>query len=251
MIKKDNMNDILMILGRTDLDFALNLGTVTRFSHHDIPASNMINLLRSVSNNHAQHLGQVSTAFALNSELQSVTSDVFQLATLLNDRYRRGKKIHGHYFHDTVIWIGYRLVHLGPLDSPRPIDGSRNMLHLGLIAFMANFLAGLDRKLPRLPQLASLIRTAIFQHRDTSKKTCELALWILAMGKSTTFTPHDDEWVLPEFAQMTQILNISTAEDLRQTLSKYPWVNILHDNMAQTIWTASTPYRNIPPLLGI
>ncbi|KAK6067687.1 cytochrome P450 [Seiridium cupressi] len=235
---------------RADLEFALNLGTRTRFQSSDIPSDHIFQLLNSSSWLHLQ-LCDTALFNRLSQELQNILLIILKLAALINDSVKSPAKINGDTFHDTVILMGYQLIQVNPLSAPPLPDDISNLLHLGLYAFVATFLAGLNKKFPSLPILSDKIKSTVLRSDVVSIPWHETLLWTLFMGRTTIVSQIDDTWVLPRICESIQYLGISNPQELRQTLSKFPWIDVLHDNVCERLYMRISNELRTPPLLGI
>ncbi|KAK9422873.1 hypothetical protein SUNI508_04540 [Seiridium unicorne] len=179
---------------RADLEFALNLGTRTRFQSSDIPSDHIFQLLNSSSWLHLQ-LCDTALFNRLSEELQNILLIILKLAALINDSVKSPAKINGDTFHDTVILMGYQLIQANPLSAPPLPDDISNLLHLGLYAFVATFLAGLNKKFPSLPNLSDKIKSTVLRSDVVSIPWHETLLWTLFMGRTTIVSQIDDTWM--------------------------------------------------------
>jgi hypothetical protein len=175
------------------------------------------------------------------ADLQDILVDIMSLTGLLNGSGGHGTKLDGHTFHDILILIGYRLIRISPLCGLRPASPLQNVFYLGLTAFMATFLLALGRKLPEFPLLSILARSAVQGYpRDEDEESQEVILWILFIGRDSIFMQPDDAWLIPTVTGTILALGLHTWEDVRRTLSKFPWVNALHDKPGQALWHRSS-----------
>jgi hypothetical protein len=150
---------------RADLEYALHLGSPTRFSIEDIlPNSSAIFGLPGSLGQGGKTFPDVSTlqlSKQLSADLQTLLMDFTGLAWLLNDASARHRpKLKSYTYHDTLLLLGYRLIQISPLGGPRPINRLENAVHLGLTMFLMTFLRGLDRKIEEIPILSELSRSA-------------------------------------------------------------------------------------------
>jgi hypothetical protein len=167
------------------------------------------------------------------------------LSRMLNDRADDGTKLDGYTYHNCLILIGYRLLHISPLGGPRHSSPLENVFGLGLMAFMTTFLHGLNGRIPVFARLSELARSAIRGHFD-EEENLELLLWTLFIGRAAIFSQLDDSWLVPKTQITIQALDLHTWEHVCQTLSKFPWVNALHGKPGQALWRKSTPGDNYP-----
>jgi hypothetical protein len=228
---------------RADLEFALYLGTATRFSIDDLMLGSRAILDYDSQNTFAV----VNTPLfdKLSADLQELLLDIIALSWQLNViSTRRLQKLNNYKFHDTIILLGYRLIDTSPLCGFLP--GLANAVHLGLAAFLLTFLRRLDYKVSEMPLLYKLITSAVRQI-DEQESSQELLLWLLFIGNASIFTSADDLWILPIAKRTTKTLDLHTWQDVRHTLARWPWVNTLHDMHGEALWCryASDLYQHI------
>jgi hypothetical protein len=239
-------------LSRADLQHSLLRGLPTRFDINDIDRAAVVELLSSFERRCDQVLLTVLN-FRLfrnvRTDLQNLLVDITRLAWVLNDAHaRRIPKINGYVFHETLLLLGYRLVNISPLGIPRAESHLNNVVHLGLTAFIMTFFRGLDGKISGLPLLSGLARTAIQEDFDSERENQEVMLWLLFISRASIFKQTDDAWLIPKTAQTIQALGLHTWEDVSQTISKFPWVDVVHDKTGDW-YEALQPSTLLPELL--
>ncbi|KIM99089.1 hypothetical protein OIDMADRAFT_127640 [Oidiodendron maius Zn] len=232
-------------LFRADLEFALYLGSATRFSIKDVMLGSTAMIgLRSTFTRDCQGHHNVSDFQSFkkfNPDLQDIIMDMIGVARMLNDISARLKqKVNYYIFHDTSILLGYRLIYINPLGSLHVGDRLENVLHLGLAAFLMTFLRRLDHKISDMPLLSGLARSAVQEEFDYDKENQEILLWVLFIGKTSIFKPWDDTWLVPLIRRTMQALGLCTWEEVHQTLAKWPWVNTVHDKIGRHLCKSST-----------
>jgi hypothetical protein len=169
--------------------------------------------------------------------------DITALASLLNNIPGRETKLDSHAFHDILILMAYRLIHIMPLNNSRSASRLENTLHLSLIAFITSFFRTIGGKLPVFPLLSKLARSAAEARLEEDAETQGMFLWTLFIGRATIFSQPDDVWLAPRIAGITRALGFCTWEAVHKTLSKFPWVNALHNKSGQVLWDKSkSPY---------
>ena len=177
----------------------------------------------------------------LSADLQSLFVDMRSLATLINDASAGyHSKLNAYVFHDTCILLGYRTIHISPLRGPRPTSRLENMIHLGLAVFIMTFLRGLNRKIPNMPLLSNLVRSAAQEHLSGDREHGEMILWILFVGRASIFGDAEDIWLVPKAAKTIRSLGLGSWEAVGETLAMFPWVNDVHDKLGHALWHNST-----------
>jgi hypothetical protein len=179
----------------------------------------------------------------LSTDLQDALVDITALASLLNNIPGCEAKLDSHTFHDVLILIAYRLIHIMPLNNLRSASGLENALHLSLVAFITSFFRSIGGKLPVFPLLSRLARSAAEGRLEEDVETQEIFLWTLFIGRATIFSQQDDVWLAPRIAGITRALDFCTWEAVHKALSKFPWVNALYNKSGQALWDKSkSPY---------
>lgn len=177
----------------------------------------------------------------LSAELLNLLIDVTELASQLNDASAKLRpKLNSYSFHDTLLLLGYRLVHISPLGGPRPANRLQNVIHLALGGFIVTFLRGLDHKIPYARLLSELTTSAAQNQFDNNQESQEILLWLLFVGGISVFGESDYAWLIPKINQTTRILGLFTWKDVTRKLAKFPWVNDVHDKSGQALWYRSS-----------
>ncbi|ETS76762.1 hypothetical protein PFICI_12149 [Pestalotiopsis fici W106-1] len=236
---------------RADLEFALHLGTPTRF-HYTLLRNERVELLLDMST--AQETAQnsrISPFDRVLPDLQEVLQYIQTFATLINTHTHSPAMIDGNAFHDVLNFLGYRLIAINTLGSPPLQDDMSNVLLLGLYCFVITFLAGLNRKIPPLPLLGERIKTAADKHHSSSVNCHEVLIWTLLISRTAVLCPADDTWILPKVHESIQFLGIRDSNELQTRLSKLPWIGVLHDTICKRLYTTVSQRFLMPPLLGI
>ena len=183
----------------------------------------------------------------LSADFQNILLDIMDLAWLVRDANAKGRKnFNGFPFHDNLLILGYRLICASPLGGPRPISYVENLVHLSLTAFIITFLRGFDRRIPDIPILSELARSAAQENFDNEQEIQEMLLWTLFIGAASIFRRPDDAWLIPKTTQTMHALELHTWEDVVRTLVKFPWVNAVHGQAGKALWHRSTSHYRSP-----
>ncbi|KAI1305061.1 hypothetical protein F5Y03DRAFT_163162 [Xylaria venustula] len=224
---------------QADFDFALHLGSSTRFSPKCIPGKAALGWLREKyweTRTESHH----APVFAISEKegFREVFEDMCVLAWLVNDNTVHGITVNDYDFHNILLLIGYRLLNVQPLNTPiEDRDKLELLLHLGLAALMAKFFFTMGMKPPDVDLLYRYIVSAALKHQYTSRDEQERLLWLLFTGKSTLLINVDDDiWLIPEISRVTAQLGISTWDQVSRILQKFPWVRTFSNESAQTLW---------------
>lgn len=179
----------------------------------------------------------------LSRDLRDLLIDATRFAWNLNEA-RDGKRprLDSSTCHFSILRLGYRLLHIAPLSGPRPTSYIENMVYLGLASFILTFLAGLDLRIPHMPLLYQLSRSAAHQApQEAVHCEQEVLLWVLCIGRAAVFKDSDQGWILSRMAQITPVLRLYYWQDVDRVMAKFPWVNALHDQAGLSLWTGLTP----------
>ncbi|GAW13426.1 hypothetical protein ANO14919_028120 [Xylariales sp. No.14919] len=224
---------------RADFDFALQLGSPTRFSAECVPGKATLNRL------HEKYRGAKADSPCLltpiacaNKDLLGVLEDVCTLAWLVNDDDVHGVRIDDYDFHDVLLLVGYRLLDVRPLNTPiEASDKIELLLHLGLVALMTKFFFTLGLKPPNVVLLNHCIVSAALERCYDAGEEQELLLWLLFTGKVSVLTGADEDiWLIPKISQIANQLDLGTWSLVSRTLQKFPWVGAFANDTAQTLW---------------
>ncbi|KAL2832970.1 hypothetical protein BDW59DRAFT_94644 [Aspergillus cavernicola] len=242
---------------RADLEYALQLGTRTLFGVEGIEALRTSGCVYVDGGKG----GELGSGLALDSFLQGhlrdelwmVFSDMRYLGMVIYDAiagYRQ--RMDGIEFHSSILLLGHRLLHINPLgegeDSGTCADTGlselENAVHLGLVAFLATFLTGLDHRVLDKPLLSRRLRLAVenlsssIEAGEGSRFVQNVRIWILYIGVVGVFKPADDEWLIPTTEAAMQSLGLVSWEDVKKTVAGFPWVNVLHDRAGIALCSA-------------
>jgi hypothetical protein len=236
---------------RLDLDYALYLGTATRFNIEDVAAGCANWSWFSGSFGKEYDPANFGHFIKLDAELQDLAIDMTHLAWLLNDAHAgRRPALNTRAFHGILLLIGHRLIRFSPLGESRPVSHLDNAVHLGLVTFMMPFMSRFDGSVPDNPLLSQLLRLAVQQDLSTDKTIQETLLWILLVGAASVFIQPLDEWILSLISQMMNNLHLNTWDDVYRTVAKYPWTDAYHNEPGQSL-CRKIMHCNSYPLLDV
>ncbi|KAF7924188.1 uncharacterized protein EAE97_010800 [Botrytis byssoidea] len=223
---------------RADLEHSLHSGTCTRYTVQDIESNDTFcaHESRNLDFYKNKAISCALVSLPLSTDLLTLLVDTISFTLLLNDAVvGTGPPLGGHKLHNTLLFLGYRLLSLYPLGHCRPKSSLENAVHLGLVSFISTFMRGLDGKVPVNPLLASLLKLST---QELSKRQCgspEALLWLLLMGKASIFESLDDTWLASDISQTMQALNLQSQTDVQRKLESFPWVYSLHDKEVRSL----------------
>ncbi|KAI1121855.1 hypothetical protein F5Y10DRAFT_288003 [Nemania abortiva] len=229
---------------RADFDFALQLGSPTRFSTESVPGKATLDWLRQEYRAIQEDSSHTLPFTArINEDLRGVFEDVSILSWLVNDSAIHGLEVDHYDFHNLILLVGYRLLNARPLSTPiQATDHIELILHLGLAAMMAMFFLPLSLKTD-IVLLKSCIVSAVTEQEYDDKDGRELLLWLLLIAKTSVFREADEDvWLIPKTLQTATQLGLSAWDHVSQTLQKFPWVRVFADDTAKALWDRITSF---------
>ncbi|KAI1803530.1 hypothetical protein F4811DRAFT_562433 [Daldinia bambusicola] len=222
---------------RADLEFAIYLGSPTLFGVDELPSTATIDWLRKrFGTSRMSALLTLPLFMRLNPHMREIWIDIMNLTSFLNESDNDGIKMDGYEYHDTLILIGYRLVHIRPLDKDSCDGWKENSIHLGLLMLMANFFLSILHQLPDLPLLRQRIEALVLEEFIGDKEEEEVLLWILFMAGITIPQLTEDGHFMRRISKVTISLNLQIWDDVHQILSKFPWIKAIHERPGNTLW---------------
>lgn len=227
-------------LFRADLEIAFYFGTQTTFRAEDLPGQNTAVWLRNLykKDTQAYHRSKRMT-LDLEPGLQASFLDLMSLSAFANGCSVCPTKLRAYTFHDLVILFGFRLVQIRPLQQPGFATRFETLLHLGLMAFLTTFLAGLSRKRPNFKSITDPLQWVIQAARGERDDFQKIVLWALLLGGDVLFTEADEDWFLPRVAEVTTVLKLEEWDDVEEIVTKFPWIRSIHGKTAMYLWQKS------------
>jgi hypothetical protein len=229
---------------RADLEFAMHLGTPTRFFSDDkFPPLDSASIITPGD-------GPTEPLFAglpdwvlddLSPILRGVFVDMAVVSHLFNEAASGSRpKLPSYNAHHAFLSLGQRLIAFSPLGGRRPLEVLDDMVHVGLVCFVTMLLLGLDGRpaeLPLLPKLARMVLER--QGKHPANRTLDtILLWVLMAGEAASaFEAKDDAvWFLDEASRLKEALRLTTWESAREVLMALPWILSVHDAPARLAW---------------
>ncbi|TVY48307.1 hypothetical protein LOCC1_G001955 [Lachnellula occidentalis] len=230
---------------RADLEYSIQLGSATQFSIADVilGITSISGIPKSTKHDRQKipRIFRCQGDVQFSAELLDLLIDITDFAWHLNDSSAEQRpKLKFYAFHDIILLLGYRFIHISPLGRPCLTSCLENALHLGLGAFIMTFLGGIDRKIADAPLLSELARSAAQGEFNDTPESQEVLLWILFIGAASIFKQADDIWLIPKTAHTIHVLGLCTWEDVAEKLARFPWVDALHSKVGQALWYKST-----------
>ncbi|KAJ5886259.1 uncharacterized protein N7473_008933 [Penicillium subrubescens] len=227
---------------RIDLESSLQLGSPTAFTLKEAengcrPLSGFPSMcLQSDDSILPLAFGQYP-ARALPANYRDLFVDVLFLASLLNNAILgNAPKMDAIELYQDIIFLGYRLVNLGPLGGlPRGISRLQNKVHLGLAAFLVTFLQGWDGRVAQNDLLAEMLISEARQAFNADLDGRETLLWLLFIGAAASRLWKYPVWVSAAKCTLHS-LKVMSWQDAKVLLAAFPWVDAIHDTSGQALW---------------
>ncbi|KAL4739302.1 hypothetical protein BDV11DRAFT_170216 [Aspergillus similis] len=256
---------------RADLEYALQLGLRTLFGSEGIEFLRECKGICLCDRKQEELVANPEVDFFLQKSLRlslwSTFSNMRRLADLLNNAGAGcRRKLGAEEFHNTIMLLGYSLLHISPLNvstgpgaySMLGISPLEEVVHLGLIAFLVAFLRGLNQRIAENPLLSQRLRIAIeklwpsVEGGEESKFINRVLIWALFVGAIVVFKPSDDEWLIPTTNTAMNALGLSSWKGVKEALAGFPWVDAVHDRTGtvlcatQKFLSYSTQFDRLP-----
>ena len=220
---------------RADIECSLQSGSRPRFDWESFPQVEIIMMSENVSLTCPYDKAHSEPGLS-DSKLDQAFSEVSHLCELINSRASRLTPL---MFQEILTSLCYRLLHLYPFASVRPIEDVDDACHTALLAFMTSFLFQHGR-FERLPY--RLLRRQLSSSVNRLLKAPEMnerALWLLFVGGVTVFESHDRIWLIPAIKACLIALKIDEWTVALGILKSRAWVGCLHDEDGYRLWQAA------------
>jgi hypothetical protein len=175
----------------------------------------------------------------LSSDLRAVLIDMNRFCTLLN-REPKHFRLQAGVFQSILILFAYRVLQLHPLSDDPPGDAMEYAVQISLLGFLTTVLFENGRMHTRqFDLLANRLHDALSSLLPRAQLRQQPALlWILFTGATALFGPEDATWLKQCIRSCLSTLKIDNWEDARHVLVKLPWIHVIHDRPALSVWQA-------------
>jgi hypothetical protein len=226
---------------RADVELALLAGEQTCFGTQGEPAP----VARSVAPA-AFGTGRGNLPYPLEqmfAPLQDVVRDILALC-----RCAGRAQFDGYQYQDVIISIMQRLVDCAPLKAPRPPRPVDDVCQLGLVAFMMTIMYRNGRmRATYSALLAKLLRVRLGTYDEEPSVRVDsypsLRLWLVFFYAFSTLEGeqrHDERaFVAWHVRTRAAALGVTTWEDARAHLSRFPWIAAMHDSPGKNLWESA------------
>lgn len=237
---------LVLTLHRADLEFAMHLGTPTRFLTDDIfPALHSTSAsILTVDSIPPESLFRGLPSWVLDDlspVLRGVFIDMALVARLFNEAASGSRPKLGSYdAHHAFLSLGQRVIAFSPLGGRRPLEVLDDMVHVGLACFVTMLLLGLDGRpaeLPLLPRLARMVLKRQGAH-PANRTLDTILLWMLLAGEAAAAFREEEDgaWFLAEAGRLREALGLKAWESAWEVLAPLPWIHTVHDAPSREAW---------------
>jgi hypothetical protein len=169
----------------------------------------------------------------LNTDIQDILVDVISITTLFNNPPTR-QTLDIRTFLEIMISICCRLIRFRPLQSPKPECKREAAYHIGLITFMTTlFLQWDNRRIQEYDSISRRLREVLDEEFDAHDG--DLLLWLLFIA-SLWFSTTSSHWLILRIRILTVQLDIDNWSRVRDSICKFPWINVLHEKTGRAVW---------------
>ncbi|KAK7224347.1 hypothetical protein V2G26_012350 [Clonostachys chloroleuca] len=231
---------LMQKLFRADLEIALYFGTATTFRAEDLPSQSLTLWLRDLYKKDRQnYYKSQKIALGLDDSLQAIFLDIMSLAAFVSGRTPCPTKLQIYPFHDMIIFLGFRLFEIRPLDQAELATTYESLMHLALIGFLTTFLRGLAGRASNFKAATSSLRKAILEAPIEGSHFQKLVLWSALIGRHVLFNQDDECWLIPRLAAVGYALNLDGWGGVEEALMDFPWIPSIHNKTAKRLWNIS------------
>jgi hypothetical protein len=216
---------ILIHQHRSDLEYALQVGARPRFHRDAFPRTEVIKALAESS---------LCSAYPIVLEddaIREVFDDCISVSCILNGD-GTGDKLNPFSFQEILISIASRLLHAYPLDTTGPTNKIDSACQLALLALVTTMLIrGGPHHQEYYHLLAAKLRDAIL---ELGPSNLQFRFWVCYVA-SLSVLNNDKErgWLAPMIRSLASELGISTYQQARAVLMRFPWVRFFHDEAGE------------------
>lgn len=166
--------------------------------------------------------------------LRDILLDAVSLSSFINNN-TTGSVMPLAFFHESLMSLFYRLLHLHCLDGVPKGSGVEAAYHIGLVLFTISLFITLEKQRIIDCSLVSLrLKHVLDQHLNDLP--AELGLWVTMVGGIWT-SAVDGDWVLPKIWEVSQRLQLKDWNQAREHLKAFPWVKAVHEQSGRTLWS--------------
>ncbi|KAJ6109982.1 hypothetical protein N7486_002217 [Penicillium sp. IBT 16267x] len=223
---------LVLKICKTDIIFALQQGGSTSFFRdhfYDVRQS-----LRAQDLRLGRDSGVLSPQHEnIDQYLWHILLDTMYICSLFNDPGR--KTVDYMIFLEVLISICYRLLKFRSLRDASTLFDKQSAHHIGLITFMMTMFLQNDRcRLINYSLVPICLKNAL--QDELSRQHIEFSFWLTIIGGIWISDELESEWIALKLRNGAQRLGLTSWEDARRFVCRYPWINGLHDHPGRILW---------------
>ncbi|KAF4465537.1 hypothetical protein FALBO_7621 [Fusarium albosuccineum] len=170
----------------------------------------------------------------LDPVLQDILSDSMGICRLYN-KHMTEQPLTLDEFQEVLVSICYRLLWFRTLDESRQKSDIQSAYHIGLVVFMMSiFLQDKQRRMIKYGLMAVCVRDVLDSELDEHEQ--ELKLWLMILGGIWVSGDEGEDWAVSRLQDMALGLGITTWDEAREYISKFPLIDAIHDVPGRKIW---------------
>ncbi|KAF2120342.1 hypothetical protein BDV96DRAFT_683803 [Lophiotrema nucula] len=178
--------------------------------------------------------------------LAPILQDLQRLVHSINHHLENGSRLLGEAFETENRSIQVRLLGLGSTATSTPSEAAREVIRLGMLAFLTTMSASPAPPVPnsatsRFPNLAEKLKFALTTTRkdDWEDIPWVIRVWLLISITLTCFTGQE-RWLREIWADVVKNGAALGWEDVRETLKSVMWIFVVHDRDGEVAWRKLT-----------
>ena len=140
-------------------------------------------------------------------------------------------------FQEIELSICYRILSFRPLNSDSVICTTSAACYIGIVQFMCTMFLQYDpRRMINFPLVSAQAKSLLVDHVDDMDP--DLAFWLAVMSSIWVSSDPDGSWIGPVVQRTAGSLGVSTYDQALRHVEKFPWVSLIHETPARTIWSS-------------
>lgn len=135
------------------------------------------------------------------------------------------------------VHIRYRLLsYTNQISNSNPSSMTQNAISCGAILFVRTMLPKPPIRSIDYTMLLSKLRAYLSILGDMDPATLDLRVWLLFMGGISSGSSSETDWFVSKLQNVFCMMAINTWEDARQILSRFWWIESLHEDTGRHLW---------------
>ncbi|KAH7144929.1 hypothetical protein DER46DRAFT_85531 [Fusarium sp. MPI-SDFR-AT-0072] len=170
----------------------------------------------------------------LDSTLPEAFSDTMGLCRLFN-QHMDEKPLNLLEFQEVLVSICYRLLGFRTINESRFKQDIQSAYHIGLSLFMISiYFHNKQDRMARPGLVTALVKEVIGSMPNDHE--VEFAFWLLIVGGISVPANDGRGWIVEKLREQASILGIMTWEQAKDRLSRFPWMDAIHDEPSRKLW---------------